>query len=179
MCSSLLVRLGIRNTSRQHWQLVDREYPEPSPFPGFHEQHPGPVPESQAAITSVAHLFSLSPPPVPNMSFLVLGLSSTLENMWQFFGKFSETRSKHSRGLSRGCQVSPSVAYGLNGSRQAFLALAPWLLRSAREVRVTSPTVTPHNHPASFLKGHLDPITPLRGLSREQEDCTGFSLHWG
>lgn len=100
--------LGCKEYESVTQMLVDSECPKLSSFPGDFMssnlgQHQSP---RQPDYLCCSHLFSLSPPATPNMSFPVLGLSSTWENMWQSFGKFSETRSNRSQGLFCCCQVS-------------------------------------------------------------------------
>lgn len=51
---------------RPGWPPVDNERPELSPFPGFHEQQHGPVPESQVVWVLLTH----PPPPAPTCPFL-------------------------------------------------------------------------------------------------------------
>lgn len=121
-CSHLLARPGVRNVGLPHQQPVDSECPELSPFPGFHEQQPEPVPESQAARLPVLLICSPCPhPPPPTCPFLSLACQvpeKTCDKALANSGKLDQNTVKASLRLPsqrKCCLWSQWITPGLPG----------------------------------------------------------------
>lgn len=172
---AFLACLVVRNMNLQHRLPVDSECPELLPFPGSHQQQPGPAPAPGSLTTCVALSSILSlPTPHPQQVLAcpwhVKYLRKHVTKPWQIQRNY-QYRVKASAVAATSARVLPVVS--ADRARPAWQRPhGCW--RSVRSVITASYSTQPAQE---LLERPLDRIPPLRGLRGGKEACTGSSWH--